>query len=268
MTLIAADCAPVQPSPPLHVSAGAGVCQMRSPLLMPMACRPPASATDDVRHRHVHHALVGGRSPLDAAERAALAGAILPDHRALLVGVHSVGDAGLLPDDDDAAAVRKAPQDRRVPEIEVRPDIVRAVVVVGPAADHERIARRHLRHPLDGAGIERQGDHGIARRRRRVRVGVAGRGIQELARDIHGGRGPDRGAGRLPERRARGVLADHLRRLGNHVRLPDLLAGARVDGDDAAAEGAAGVVGACARQFFERRHRHVEPAVDERRRRR
>ena len=79
-------------------------------------------------------------------------------------------------------------------------------------------------------------------------------------------RRPDRGAGRLPHRRAGGVLADDLRLLRNHVGLPDLLAGRGVERDHAAAEGAARIVGARARDLFDRRHRHVQPAVGECRR--
>src|SRR5262249_40915005 len=59
-----------------------------------------------VGHRKVRLRVVAPGTPLNAAEDAPLAGAILPEDLALLVGIHRVADARLVADYDHLAAAR------------------------------------------------------------------------------------------------------------------------------------------------------------------
>ena len=104
MTVSAADCAALQPRPLPHFAGGGGATQTRSPVARATACRPPGFGR--VMSETAKYACSADRrSPLDAAERAALAGAVLPDHLAVLVGIDREADAGFLADDDDVAAI-------------------------------------------------------------------------------------------------------------------------------------------------------------------
>src|SRR5262245_399858 len=88
--------------------------------------------------------IVRGRTPLDAAERAARAHFVFPHQRALFVRINAPRSAGLLADHDHRLAVRQVTQNRRVAEVEIRAHDVWTVVLSGPAPDQKRVVRREL----------------------------------------------------------------------------------------------------------------------------
>src|ERR1700733_2819163 len=63
--------------------------------------------TQNIRDREVRVFGVHGRTPLDAAECAAGAGAVLPNHFAALFRIERPSDAGLLPNHDHTPAMRQ-----------------------------------------------------------------------------------------------------------------------------------------------------------------
>ena len=70
--------------------------------------------------------LIGGRSPHDAATRAAFAHASLPEDRAFMIRIERVHDAGFLTRQQQAVAVPKIPKDQR------RSEVVRLVLHLTP----------------------------------------------------------------------------------------------------------------------------------------
>src|SRR6185503_16835415 len=177
-----------------------------------------------VRDRKITDARIRGRSPFEAAERAAFADAALPDERALLVGIERPHHAGLLADHDNALAAGQVAQDRRIAEVEVGAVVTdRTVLALRVAADHVDVLRRDLAGPIDLAALEIDRNNRVAVRPAGPRVLVPGRDIKLAAPQIDRRRRPDRNARRFVELRAKLVLA---RRLGliDHEGLPDLLA--------------------------------------------
>src|SRR5262250_432810 len=83
------------------------------------------------------------RTPLDAAERAALAGTVLPDHFAAAIGIDRPADAGFLPDHDQVFAAGKCRQHRCVAEIEIVAAFFLEAIRVAFAARKD-VLRRHL----------------------------------------------------------------------------------------------------------------------------
>ena len=144
--------------------------------------------------------------------------------------------------------------------------VLRAVGVVSPAPEDERVFGGQLVEPTDLAGVEVEGDDGITRLGGRLRVGVAGGDVDETATGVDRGRPPDRGARRPRKCRAIRASASRHRLRGNGVSLPDLIAGRRVEHHDTATERAAAVARIGGQHFLDRRHRHVETALMQRRR--
>src|SRR4029077_15661568 len=181
-------------------------------------------------------------------------------------GTEAPHDAGLLTDHDHALAAGQRAQHRRVAEVEVGTEILRAVLDARAAADEERVGARRLVPPQNLAGLDVHRDDRIARLRRRLGVRVAPADVDGAALLVDRRAAPDGRARGRPLRRALRVLPRLHRRLGDRVALPDLIAGRRVERHDAAAEGAAFVGELRGRHFFDRRDRHVQAAVVERRR--
>ncbi len=196
----------------------------------------------DVGHRNVRRGFISRGSPLDAAERATLAGLELPQHLAFGIGIESPHRAGLLADHDDPLAAGQRAQDRRVAEVVIRPELLRAVLQTRTAADEKCVAAGHLVPPDDLAGLEIHRDHRVARLHRRSGVRVARADVEHALLLIDGRRVPHRRTGRGVLRGARRVLAGLGWRFGDGVALPQLLAGRRLERDHAAAERAALVV--------------------------
>src|SRR5205823_4852966 len=119
---------------------------------------------------------------------------------------------------------------------------LRAVLEARTAAYEERVSRRHLVPPDDLAGLEIHRDDRVARLHRRPGVRVAGADVEHALLAIDGRRVPHRRARRCVLGGAGRVLADLGRRFGDRVALPELIAGGRLERDDAAAEGAAFVL--------------------------
>ena len=226
--------------------------------------RPPVQAAasegdrileGDVRHRHVHVRAVARRSPLDAAELAALADRRRSTAWPRCVGIERVHDARLLAGDEDPLAVRQRDQDRRLAEVVIGSGVLRTVRRVGGAARHRvRITGGHLLRPLDGAGVEVERDDGVGQRRGGRRVAIAGRDVERIRRGSTVGAdhtaAPDGPHSCTPLR----VLRARRRRLRNHVGAPQLIAGRGIERDDAAAERAAFIGGRRADGFLSRRH--------------
>ena len=153
-------------------------------------------------------------------------------------------------------------ENRRCGEVEVRAVHARTIRLVRQTAGgHVRVVLRHLLMPEHPAGAEVQRDESIARVAGGLAVVVAGRDVQRVSNGIDGRARPHGRTGRPPQLRPDLVLRRRLRRLRDHVALPDLLAGRRVERDDASAKLAALVRGDRAGRFFTRRDRDVHPAV-------
>ena len=186
-----------------------------------------------------------------------------------LSGSMRPGGARLLADHEHGLAIRQVAQDRRVAEIEVGTADVRTVVARGrpaAAADEERVVRRELMRPHRNAGLQIERHDRIARLGRRERVGVAGGDVERAALRVDRRRRPDGGAGRSIQLRADRVLLRRPRPFGNRVGLPHLLAGRGIVRDHRSAERAAFVLRIRSGAFFERRDRHVQTSVVQRRR--
>ena len=154
----------------------------------------------DVRVGHVDVHAVGGRAPLHAAHRAALADARLPDDCAVAIGIERVHDARFLSRDERPAPVGHRHEDGRRPEVEVRAVGVGAVGLVGQAARGRiGVGRGHLPVPEDLARGEVQGHERVAHRRAGVAVVVARRDVDGVLDRVDGRRAPDRRARRTPE---------------------------------------------------------------------
>ena len=151
-----------------------------------MVCAPRGAgrhhAEARVRYRDIDFRSVGRRSPLHAAERAAVADARLPEDGSAAVRIDGGDDAGFLSGDQRAFSIRKADQDRRRAEIEIRPPGRGAVRAHRRTRHVEGVAGRDLPRPrqLPGCGVERQ--DGIRHAGRRVRVIVAGGHVQHVLR--------------------------------------------------------------------------------------
>src|SRR4030095_5302746 len=147
---------------------------------------------EQIRHREIPDVRVRGRSPLEPAERAALADAALPDERALVVRSERPHHAGLLADHDDALAAGQVAQDRRIAEVEVRAVVTHGTVLaLRVAADHVDVLGRDLARPVYLAALEIARDHRVAVRPARPRVLVAGRDIKLAPLQIDRRRRPD-----------------------------------------------------------------------------
>src|SRR5262249_47249079 len=85
------------------------------------------AAADEIGNSEVGLFEIGGGSPSDAAERASLPPARLPQDLAMLIGIESPDDAGLLPADEDAFAAGELAQNRRAAEIVIGSAIFGAV---------------------------------------------------------------------------------------------------------------------------------------------
>ena len=222
---------------------------------------PPRLGRQVVRVGEVRLLGVDREAPLDAAEGAARPDLVAPDDSAAALRVEGVARPGLLADDEEVAAVGGGHQHGRRAEVEVGAVLLRAVRVVAAAVEDERVARRELVRPADGAGLEVERDDGVARGGGGLGIGVPGRGVDDPALGVDGRRRPHRRAGRPHEVGAGGVAPARRRRLLDGVALPDQLAGRRVEGGDAAAERAAGIPRVGGEQLLQGRHRHVEPAA-------
>ena len=227
----------------------------------PYRCQAARLRRQVVGVREVGLLGVDREAPLDAPELAPGPDAVLPHDGALAIRVESVGDARLLARDQQVAAVGRRDQRGRRAEVEVRAVGVGAVRVAAAAAEDERVARRQLPRPADGAGGEVEGDDGVAGRGRRFGVGVAGSGVDEPPRSVDGRGRPDRPSGRPHEEVAVRIAPARRRRLGDGERLPDDVAGRRVERGEAAAERAAGVLRVGRQQLFQGRDRHIQRSV-------
>ena len=218
-----------------------------------------------VRDREVRPLAVGRRPPLHPAVQAARAGAVLPNDLSLVVRVERPPDPRLLADDDQVAAVGQRFKDRRVAEIEVGAGIFRTHRRRGPlqAGGPEDIRRQELHGPLVRAVAQVEGDDRVARLALRAGVLVARRRVEHAARGVDRRRVPDCRPGRAPSLRA-GRRRSDWRRFVQGVRLPDHAAGGGVQRDDAAAEPAALVARNQPRTLFQRRHRYVQPVLEQR----
>ena len=138
-----------------------------------------------------------------------------------------------------------------------------------PAAQRPGVVRGELTRPPNLPVLKVQRDNGVGHLLRRVGVTIAGRDVHRATTRIDGGRGPDSATGGSPLPFARLVRRAQLS-LADHVRLPRHGTGVGVECRDAAAEGAAFVLGAATLYFLvEALHRYEdstgmigEPASD------
>jgi len=97
---------------------------------------------------------VDRRPPFDAPERAALAGAVLPDHLAAFLWIQRETDTRFLSDDDDVLPAGQGCEHRRAAEIVVGPVGLRTAGIPRTAIAQIHVVRRDLPHPSDLAGPE------------------------------------------------------------------------------------------------------------------
>jgi hypothetical protein len=83
--------------------------------------KPSRLSRHDVRHSEIGLLAIRCRAPLDAAERTALPGAILPEDLAVLLRIHRERHARLLSNDDHVASICTR-QHRRASEIMIGAD--------------------------------------------------------------------------------------------------------------------------------------------------
>ncbi len=157
-------------------------------------------------------------------------------------------------------------QDRRVAEVVVGSDFLRAILYPGPATDQKGVSRRHLVPPDYLPGLQIHRDHRVAGLDGGTGVRVTGADVEDATLGIDRRRVPDRCARRRVLRGAFRILPDLHGRFGDGVTLPDLIAGRRVERDDTAAERAALVAWLRAGPFFNRRHGNVQLPVVQRHR--
>src|SRR5581483_5491251 len=171
-------------------------------------------------------------------------------------GIESVYLTGLLTGQENPAAARKRPQDRRCAEIHIGAELLWAIAlsrgVRTVTADDVVVAGSQLVHPLDRPRRHVESDDRVGAGRRQIRVGVARADIKQIVVWIEGRRGPDRAAGRTVELGAGFGLAVRVRLLVDRVGLPDHLPRAGIERRDAAAELAALVGGHRRRQLLQR----------------
>src|SRR6185436_15119643 len=206
---------------------------------------------DDVGEREVDVAVVGCEAPLDAAQQPAGAELLLPDDRALAIGIERVDLRRLLPHQDDALLrAGGGGEDWSGAEVVVRACILGTVrLVPADAREVPHVVRPQLLVPEDASRREIERDGGIAHRRGRLRVVVAGPDVHGAALGIDDGRGPDGDAGR-PEHLHAALADANLLRLLDQVCLPDAVTGERIERDDGATERAARVLRIGARAFL------------------
>src|SRR6516164_9587730 len=176
----------------------------------------------------------------------------LPEHLALLVGIHGMHHARLLSRDERPPPVREIYQNWRRSEIEVRSlRLGTAFLERGiPASHRESVAFGHLSRPEDSSSIEIQSKERIGGGRRRIRIAVPGGYINCALGSVDRGRTPHAGARGAIKLHSLLRLARRLRLLRDGVGRPDRFAGGAIEGRDATTEPAAGVVGIGPGQFF------------------
>ena len=181
----------------------------------------------------------------------------------------------LLTDHDERPSIRQRAKDRRVAEIHVGTQFIRAGLglVLGRNVGtpfpgtlaHVGIVGHHLLRPQAGAGLEIECDDGVGSGGGRLRVTVARGDVDRAPFEIDGRRRPDSGPGRAPQLDAFRRPLHRNRLLLNRVRLPHAPAGDGVVRRDAAAECAARISRIARAGLFERRDRHVQASIDQRR---
>ena len=92
-----------------------------------------------IGYRDVDIVFIGGDTPLHAAQRAAFADSLLPDHSSIAIGIKRQTRLGLLCSDQNAFAVGKLVRTADDPEIQVRSLRLRTVPPRGRSAQVERI---------------------------------------------------------------------------------------------------------------------------------
>src|ERR1700680_76122 len=118
-----------------------------------------------------------------------------------------------------------------------------AVLTIGSAGGVVGISRRRLLGPENAAGREIERHDRVAGRSGRGGIIIAGGDVHYSALGIDGGSGPDASAGRSELRRSSLGFPGFLGDIRNSVSLPDGFSVTEAQGDDAAPEGAALIVG-------------------------
>ena len=228
------------------------------------ASRPPGRLLENVRGRDVGHLTIDGEAPLNPAEQPSVCDAHLPTN---LPGraIQPEQDPGLLTGQQDGFSVRRdCRQNRRAPEVVVRPLVFGTVGRPRPRRGHARnvprVPRRRLRDPEDIACVHLECHDGIGRRGGRLGVRVAGGDVETVVLWVQRGSRPDSGTGRPPRTVAGRIGARRSGLLGNDLPLPELGSGQRVERHDAPPERAAFIRRDDGRRLFERRDRHLQPA--------
>src|SRR5712692_7211392 len=102
-----------------------------------------------IRDGNIDVLLIGCKSPLDAAQRAAGAQPHLPQNLALMIRIKRINHPRFLAGQDHLFAARKCAQNRRAAKVVIRPSIFRAVAHTWlPTAHQEVVFGTDLIHPF------------------------------------------------------------------------------------------------------------------------
>lgn len=169
----------------------------------------------------------------------------LPENFTVGVRIEGVDDTGLLSGDENVVALHGKQQGGGA-EVKVRP--ARRVVVRAGAAARD-VTRGRLPCPDDLAGLEIEGENGVAGLAGGPGIVVASSDVEQAALGIDGRSRPDACARRTILRSAGGIDPGLFRRRDG-VGLPEDGAVADAERGDAAAEGAAGILRIVRSRFF------------------
>lgn len=173
---------------------------------------------------------------------AAFCYALLPQRPAFRIGIDGVHHARFLTQNQRALVSSQVDQQRWRAKIEIGPVRIGAVQFAGlPARQIHRVGGGELARPKESTRIEIEGQHGVAGSGDRVRIIVAGGDVKRVALGIDERSRPHCSTRRPDGRRA--ALCLHLfhGRLGDGVRLPQYAPARCIEGQHAAAKGAAQV---------------------------
>ena len=182
-------------------------------------------------------------------------------HRSLpRARIEAVDDARLGAGHQHLSAAAERHEHRRAGEVEVGAEPARAVTDRLTAAQHDPgVVLEHLVRPQALAIGESQCEQRVGGIAVDVGVRVAAAEVEDAVRGIDRRRGEDRPARRshegLPGARAQGCRA-----LAHGVAAPQLAPRTRIERDEAAAEGAAAVLGIGRGDLLERAHRRIQHA--------
>ena len=162
-----------------------------------------------------------------------------PQHGAVAVGIQCRDPSMLLPRDQNLAPVRQRVQDGRPRHV-----VVAIFLVRYRGVESMKIAGSQLCRPAPLAGVEVEGDDGVAGPRvRYIDIAIARTDVEGAAPVVESGRRPDPGTRWAVQLCAGGVLPNRPGTFRDRVGLPDLLAGRSIQGHHTALERAALVRG-------------------------